>query len=245
MDINELLRGVDCSCGRRHDCPIDAVFVERGAAGRLAEVFPDAKSILMVADENTFAAAGKGAEAALSGRKVEKMIFPGSRVLVPDEEAVAAVEAALGDATALVGVGSGVIQDLCKYVSFDKKIPYAVVATAPSMDGYASNGAAMILGGMKVTVAAGLPRAILADPAVLKDAPMDMIRAGYGDIIGKFSALNDWKLSRCVNGEYFCRWIWDVTMDQVKRTMALADGLLRRDETAVATLMEALVVVGV
>ena len=75
------------------------------------------------------------------------------------------------------------------------------------MDGYASNGAAMIMGGMKVTYAAGLPRALIADTAVLQSAPMDMIMAGYGDIVGKYSALNDWKLSQCVNGEYFCEYI--------------------------------------
>ena len=51
----------------------------------------------------------------------------------------------------------------------------------PSMDGYASNGAAMIFEGMKVTVAAGLPKAIVCDTDVLKNAPMEMIQAGYGE----------------------------------------------------------------
>ena len=245
MDINELLKGRDCECGRRHDCPIDLVCVEPGAERRLSEVFPDDREILLLADDNTFGAAGEGVMAALAGRRVNRVIFPGSEVLVPDERAIEAAEAAIGSATAIVGVGSGVIQDLCKYVSSDKKIPYAIVATAPSMDGYASDGAAMILGGMKVTVKAGLPRAILADPAVLAAAPMEMIRSGYGDIIGKFSSLNDWKLSNCVNGEYICSWIYDITMDEVRRTMSLADGLMRREGEAVAALMEALVVVGV
>ena len=87
------------------------------------------------------------------------------------------------------------------------KIPYIIVATAPSMDGYASDGAAMILGGMKETVKAGLPKAIIADTNVLKNAPMDMIKAGYGDIIGKYSALNDWKFANIVYGEFFCNYI--------------------------------------
>ena len=100
-------------------------------------------------------------------------------------------------------------------------MPYIIVATAPSMDGYASDGAAMITGGMKVTYKAGLPRAIIADTEVLCNAPTDMLKAGYGDIIGKFSALNDWKLSRCVNGEYFCNYIYDLTFEQIKRTIIL------------------------
>ena len=44
---------------------------------------------------------------------------------------------------------------------------------------------AMILGGMKKTVPATLPKAIIADTDVLSRAPLDMIRAGFGDIIGK------------------------------------------------------------
>ena len=92
---------------------------------------------------------------------------------------------------------------------------------------------------------AGLPRAILADTEVLAKAPMDMIKAGYGDIIGKYSALNDWQLSRCINGEYFCQYIYNVTMAQVQRTIQLAKGLLNREEESIRALMEALVIVGI
>ena len=103
----------------------------------------------------------------------------------------------------------------------------------------------MIMGGMKVTYAAGLPEAILADPEILKDAPMDMIQAGYGDIVGKYSALNDWKLANCINGEYFCQYIYDLTFEQIKRTLELSDGILERNEESIKALMEALIVVGI
>ena len=158
---------------------------------------------------------------------------------------MAAVNEHLEGVDKIIGIGSGVIQDLCKYVSHKSGIPYYVVATAPSMDGYTSTGAAMIMGGMKVTYSAGLPTVLLADPAILKDAPMEMIQAGYGDIVGKFSALNDWRLSQVVNGEYFCQDIYNLTMDMVHKTLALADGLVKRDEESVKVLMEALIVVGI
>lgn len=244
LDINELLKGVDCTCGKHHTCPIDYVYIEKNAEKHLSEIFYDNNDFLIVADENTYSAAGEQVVTALSGKNIKKVIF-GSEILVPDEKAIETVNRELSGITAIIGIGSGVIQDLCKYVSFKSGIPYAIFATAPSMDGYASNGAAMILGGMKVTVSAGLPRAILADPLVLKESPADMIKAGYGDIIGKFSALNDWKISKCINDEYFCKWIYDVTMDQVQKTMSLASGLLEKDETAIAALMEALVIVGI
>ncbi len=245
MDINKLLNGVKCECGKVHNCDIDYVYIEKNAISYLAEICKDYNSVLMVADENTFSAAGEKTVSALDGKRIKRVIFTGERVLVPNEDAINEVTANIEGIDAIIGIGSGVIQDLCKYVSFFNNIPYMVVATAPSMDGYASDGAAMITGGMKVTYKAGLPRAIIADTEVLCNAPIEMIKAGYGDIIGKFSALNDWKLSHCVNNEYFCRYIYDLTFEQIDRTLKLASGILARNEESIKTLMEALVIIGI
>lgn len=245
MVISELLKGVDCQCGRHHTCAIRHVYIEHDAISHLTELCQGYEKILVVADENTYGAAGAKVDKALTGMNVEKLIFPGSELLIPNEDAIAAVTAKLGDNKLIVGIGSGVIQDLCKYVSFESGIPYYIVATAPSMDGYAGTGAAMITGGMKVTYTTKVPEAIIADTEVLKDAPMEMIKAGYGDIIGKYSALNDWKLSHVVNGEYFCQFIYDLTWEMLQKTQQLADGLVLRDEQSVQALMEALVGVGI
>ena len=245
MKIEELLKGIHCSCGKYHRCDIKHVAIQHGAIALLSELCKDDHHILIVADENTYAAAGGQAVTALKNKLLQQVIFSGNEILIPDEAAVARVSAALEGIEKIVGIGSGVIQDLCKYVSYQSGIPYYIVATAPSMDGYASTGAAMIMGGMKVTYSAKVPDAIIADPTVLKDAPMDMIQAGYGDIVGKYSALNDWRLSHAVNGEYFCQEIYDLTLDMVHKTLALAEGLVNRDEESIKVLMEALVVVGI
>jgi len=245
MDINKLLNGMDCSCGRHHVCDIKFVSIEKGAIRTLGEITKDYHTVLLVADENTYRAAGEKTVDALTGKQIRKVIFSGETVLIPDEKAVARVTEALDGVDLIIGIGSGVIQDLCKYVSHFNKIPYYVVATAPSMDGYASTGAAMILNGMKVTVSAGVPTAIIADTAVLKDAPMDMLQAGYGDIVGKYSCLNDWKLSALINGEYFCRKVYDLTYETAEKVRKLAKGIVERDEEAVGALMEALVIVGI
>lgn len=245
MDINELLNGRKCECGKNHSCDIEYVYIENGAITHLTRLCEKYNNILIVADENTFAAAGEKTITALSNKNIKKVIFDGDNVLVPNEQAIDAVTKNLNGADLIVGIGSGVIQDLCKYVSFYNNLPYMIVATAPSMDGYASDGAAMITGGMKVTYKAGLPRAIIADTEVLKNAPIDMIKAGYGDIVGKFSALNDWKLSNCINDEYFCDYIYNLTYEQIERTLKLADGILKRNEESVKTLMEALVIIGI
>lgn len=245
MDINRILNGFECTCGKTHQCDIEYVYIENGAISRLKELCRQKENILIVADENTYAAAGEKVENVLFDKYVRKVIFSGKTVLIPNETAIEKVKENLRDTDLILGIGSGVIQDLCKYVSFFSHIPYMIVATAPSMDGYASDGAAMILNGMKETVKAGLPRAIIADTEVLKDAPMEMIKAGYGDIIGKFSALCDWKLSREINGEYFCQYIYDTTYKMIETTLKTAKGLLIRDEKSIKALMEALTVVGI
>ncbi len=243
--INQYLAGIDCACGRHHRCDVDFVAIEHGAIAHLTRLCRDFQKILLVADENTFGAAGAKVEDALQGKQYSKLIFDGSSFLIPNEIAVERVQQELPGHDLIIGIGSGVIQDLCKYVSFESGIPYYVVATAPSMDGYTSNGAAMIMYGMKVTYPCGLPTVILADTEVLKDAPFDMIQAGYGDIVGKYSALNDWKLSEAVNGEYLCPNIYNMTMDALHRTLEVAEGLVRRDEESVKILMEALIFVGI
>lgn len=245
MDINEILSGVECECGRHHTCSIEKVYIEKGAAARLSELCEAYNNVIIVADENTYGAGGEKVTAALADKKIEKVIFDGKTVLIPDERAIDRVNASLGDAEIIIALGSGVIQDLCKYISHFSGIPYIDVATAPSMDGYASDGAAMILGGMKETVKAGLPRAIVCDVDILKNAPLEMIQAGYGDIIGKYSALCDWRLANIVNGEYLCEYIYKTTEEMVEKTLSLAKGLMERDEESIAALMEALVVVGI
>lgn len=245
MDINLLLKGINCKCGKFHTCAIEKVYIEENACKRLQELVNQYQSILLVADENTYLAVGEKVLSNLTAKKINKIIFSGQTLLIPNEQAILGVENALLDSQIIIAVGSGVIQDLCKYVSKSTRIPYIVVATAPSMDGYASDGAAMILNGMKVTVKAGLPKAIIADVDVIKNAPIDMIKAGFGDVVGKFSALNDWKLANLINGEYLCEFIYDLTISQIKKTLALVDGLLKRQSKSVKSLMEALVIIGI
>ena len=244
MDIGQLLRGRQCECGKFHSCDIEYCYIEKNACDRLTGLCKDYKSILIVADENTFKASGSQTINAVK-KPYKTLVFSGKTLLIPNEEAIQKVSENLDGVDLIIGIGSGVMQDLCKYVAHKNNLPYFIVATAPSMDGYASTGAAMILNGMKETCSAKVPKAIIADTLVLANAPEQMIKAGYGDIVGKFSALNDWKLAKAVNNEYFCQFIYDLTMDMVNKTLSLAGGLLKKDEQSVKTLMEALVIVGI
>ncbi len=245
MDFESLLKGLRCTCGREHTCSIDKVIIKEGAVKEIAELSKEYKSIVIAADVNTYPLCGDRIVSLLSDKKVKTVIFE-ECPLVPNEEAIDGLTSALEpDTDLIIGIGSGVIQDLCKYVSFYNKLPYYIVATAPSMDGYASVGAAMITGGMKVTYNAHTPKAIICDVDIIKDAPMDMIQAGYGDILGKFSCLNDWKLSHIVNGEYYCEYVANLTYEMLNKTKDLGEKLRMRDPEAIKTLTEALIGVGI
>ncbi|MBO7217781.1 MAG: sn-glycerol-1-phosphate dehydrogenase, partial [Clostridia bacterium] len=245
MNIQALLNPVNCSCGKTHRCDIKHVYIGKNVISRLAEMCEGYNNILILADENTYAVAGEKCSAVLCNKNLRLQIFSGKTVLIPDEAAISAVENQLSDIELIIGIGSGVIQDLSKYISYFHKIPYYIVATAPSMDGYASSGAAMITGGMKVTYSAKVPDGFIGDTAVLKDAPLEMIKAGYGDILGKYSALCDWKLSNLIYGEFLCDYIYNLTFDMIREVLPLAKRLLSRDEEAVGKLTEALIAVGI
>ncbi len=246
MNIQNFAKEFDCKCGKRHTCDIDYVVVAQGAVERLGDITKEYDNILVVADKNTYPLCGDKVKDLLADKQIDVLIYEDDGVLVPNETAIDKLTGAVSDTTDLIiGIGSGVIQDLCKYVSFDKKLPYYIIATAPSMDGYASVGAAMIIENMKVTYNAHVPKAIICDTDILKDAPMDMIRAGYGDILGKFSCLNDWKLSHLVNDEYYCDYIADMTYEMLDKTKDLGQALQNREPEAIQTLTEALIGVGI
>lgn len=246
MDFEKMLADRECGCGMTHSCSIRKVIIREGAMEEIASLLEDYKHILLVADTNTYGICGEQVESQLAGRLADRLVYERSGLLVPNEEAIAEMEQKVTpDTDLIIGIGSGVIQDLCKYVSFQAKLPYYIVATAPSMDGYASKGAAMIIGNMKITYNAHVPEVIIGDTDILKTAPMEMIQSGYGDILGKYSCLNDWKLSRVVNDEYFCQYVYDLTYEMLCKTKDLGEKLLNRDPKAIGTLMEALVGVGI
>ena len=247
MTINELLTGREiCSCGMAHKCPIDRVIIGENACAFLPDLTEGYANILLVADQNTYRVCGQDVARILDSKVADTLVYEREGILVPNEVAIDELTARVtADTDLIIGVGSGVVNDLCKIVSFRKRLPYYIVATAPSMDGYASKGSALILDGMKVTLNADVPKAIIADTAVLASAPTEMIQAGYGDIIGKYSCLNDWRLSACVNGEYLCKFVMDATYETVEHTVSLADGVRAKNPEAIGALMEALVAVGI
>ena len=245
MNLNSLLKSKKCSCGEIHTCFVDKIIVKPNAINSLKTLSKDYSEILVVLDENTYNFAGSICSKALNTCNHRYMIFKTNVPLIPNEDAVLNLQSQLKTTDLIIGVGSGVIQDLCKYVSFNAKLPYFIIPTAPSMDGYASSTAIMTFNGVKTSIPCKPPKAIICDTNLLKNAPLRMIQSGYGDILGKISALNDWKLSSLINGEYFCNKIYRLTEKSLKNVLKLTKQLKMRKPVAIKALMEALLITGI
>ena len=237
-----------CSCGKAHVAPVDAVVAERGAIVRLPELLAryGAKKPFILADKNTFCAAGRSVCDTLKAADISfsRYVFP-TDVLEPDEHAVGSAVMHFDDSCDLIlGVGSGVINDIGKILSRTTSRPYIIVGTAPSMDGYASATSSMAMDGLKISLPSRCANVIVGDTTVLKDAPMRLLRAGLGDMLAKYVSIAEWRIAHLITGEYYCEYVAQLVRDALKRCTDNADGLLRRDEKAVKAVFDGLVIGG-
>lgn len=250
LSCKELLANeFSCECGRLHSVDIRNVTIENGAIHSIPRILKESayKKAFILADTNTYEAAGATVEDVIRDQiKYEKLVFRREADLVPDERTLGELLIHVpADADVIIALGTGVLNDLAKFMSHKVHLPYIIVATAPSMDGFASDGAALIVDNVKVSFSACNAVAIIGDVDVLKKAPMNMIAAGLGDMLGKYSALRDWKLAHVIDKEYYCKTVETMIRQAVYRCVENIDGLRKRDDTAIKNLMEGLVLTGI
>ncbi|HHT49230.1 MAG TPA: sn-glycerol-1-phosphate dehydrogenase [Firmicutes bacterium] len=249
--ITDLLgKEFTCACGKKHSSAIEQIIIENGALNRVPELLSTYgyKKVLLVTDHNCYRVAGQKVERLLasSDLKWKVMVYKRDGDLVPDERAIGELFVQVEpDTQVLLGVGSGVINDLVKYVGSRLNLPSFIVATAPSMDGYASDTSSLTLNWLKTTVTVRTPQVIIGDLDVLKQAPVEMMQAGLGDMIGKFSSLRDWKLAHLITDEYYCEFVAELVRRSVQKCTERINDLNNREDTAVKNLMEGLVISGI
>lgn len=201
--------------------------------------------VLLVADTNTYQAAGRMVADILTGASfnLQECILRRQGQLAADEEALVEVLLNIEPETEFIlAVGAGTINDIARYTSYKTGKPYAIIATAPSMDGYASSVAALTIKGCKKTCSATPPVAIIGDVNILGAAPREMILAGLGDILGKYTSLADWQLSHVITGEGYSDKIAGEVREAINECVRLTGNQM--DKKAIQSLMEALVTSG-
>ena len=191
-------------------------------AAFMAKIFPDKKP-WVIADDNTFAAAGKFVAEQLKENMYEPYIFPGTPRLHPDSaisDMLAEKIAAMPDVVP-VAVGSGVINDIVKRAAGIAGVRYCCIPTASSVDGYTAAGSAMVKDGFKMTLPCPAPYALLADTRVLYTAPPEMFASGYADLFAKIPAGADWIIADILGIEKIDESIWQLV--QVPLRARLSD----------------------
>lgn len=164
--------------------------------------------------------------------------------LVPSEDKCDYAFEIASSATYVLAVGSGTLNDMAKSVSTRLSIPCGVLATAASMDGYCSKGAALMRGGFKVTDEVHTPTDILIDLEIVRKAPKLMTAAGFGDIMGKFTCLTDWQMANAVKGEPIHTEAFALMEEARSACLDAFEDLTQYKGEAVAKLMNALITAG-
>ncbi|RCX12739.1 glycerol-1-phosphate dehydrogenase [NAD(P)+] [Anaerobacterium chartisolvens] len=251
LPVSEMVNlSFECTCGRSHSVDIRSIIVDQDITKEAVSLALKYKTgrIFVIADNNTYSVKGRRIWEALKkeGLPVGGHIFESLHPLVPDERAVGRLVTEIGrDVSLIVAVGSGTVNDLARIISFKLGIPYLIAATAPSMDGYASTVSPLIIDGFKKTYEAVYPVSILCDLKAMRNAPWEMICAGFGDILGKYTALADWKLSKDVNNEYYCETGVSLVKNAMDKCMGNIDGIAERDESSIRYMIEALILSGI
>lgn len=120
-----------------------------------------------------------------------------------DEKNLAKIAAQLKNIELIFALGSGTVNDLCKMSSAQKNIPYVVCASAASMNGYLSKNASITIKNHKKTLPATLPKKVFCNLDILKNAPLELTKAGVGDVLCFYSCYFDWYLSHKILGTKF------------------------------------------
>ena len=231
-----------CSCGREHTLAVEQIYLETGALDRISDIlssssFAGYHNFVMICDDNTYQAAGKKVEQKI---KDLRRIVLDSRNLHADEKGVAKVKETLDtmvDTDCLAAVGSGTIHDLTRYCAYERKIPFISIPTAASVDGYVSTVAAMSWYGFKRSMIAVSPILVIADSQVIA-------ASGAGELLGKYTALADWKITNLLNGEYICDRICRMEYDALESLKKSLKGLASGDIEAYEELMYGLLLSG-
>ncbi|HEX3053359.1 MAG TPA: sn-glycerol-1-phosphate dehydrogenase [Aggregatilineaceae bacterium] len=200
----------------------------------------------LISDTNTRAALGVQIEHAFqaAGLSFTSIVLEGEEIIADEKYLMQAlIQSPPGDQI-FVAIGSGTITDITRYISFRTRNPFIATPTAASVDGFISNVAPLVIKGVKDTYTAQGPIAIFADLATMAAAPGQLSAAGFGDVLGKVTALADWQLGKLLWNEPYNAVIEQRVRHALVTCFEAADEIARRSEQGIQYLMDALLETG-
>ena len=231
-----------CSCGRNHAMETEMCIVESGCLENLEKYMREYNLTgftVAVYDENTYKATdGKHPKVHC------EVILPPEKLHANEHGVDLLAEKLPQNTEVLIAIGSGTVHDLVRYCAYERKIDFVSCPTAASVDGFCSSVAAMTWHGCKKTLTAVAPKIVVADIDVIKNAPIRLSKSGFGDMIGKYVALTDWKISNILTGEFYCDRIANMTYEATQKIENSIDGILSAHPSAYENLMYGLLMSG-
>jgi glycerol-1-phosphate dehydrogenase [NAD(P)+] len=224
---------------------INPIYVGPDAVGHLLSYCEANKlnRFTLIADDNTFRALGQRVESALTGKgySVTTIVLTGKEIVADEHYLVQVLVRASVEPSTFIAVGSGTLTDITRFTSHRMGHQFISMPTAPSVDGFASIGAPLVIGGVKETILCQAPTALFGDLDTLSSAPPRLIAAGYGDMIGKITSLADWKLGSLLWNEPFDSSIYQRSTAAIKICLDNAAEIGRHTSEGVRHLMDALI----
>lgn len=241
-----------CECGHSHTIPIKRLIYAEDALERLPKVlgsFVDGRSVVLVADRRTWDIVGRDAKEALeqTGWSARHIIVPDTASSGPvcDDITFDWLNERLPTADIALAIGSGVINDLTKWSAFEHGLPYAVLATAASMNGFTAANVAPAIKGIKTLIPARPPLAVFAIPSVIVDAPFELTASGLGDTIAKPMSTADWLGNHILCDEYFCSYFSEIINELEPCYLNHPEEIKNRQPAAIEALFNALLYSGI
>ncbi len=231
-----------CSCGREHAIQVQNIYIESNAVHYLNDVLNAYKKPVIICDNNTKQAAYEPMEQYF--KQYDVIEITDGDIHANNNYVDLVEELFLPDTDILIAVGAGTIHDLTRYVAYQHNIPFISVPTAASVDGFVSTVAAMTWHGMKKTLTAAAPICVLADTNIFSKAPYRLTASGISDLLGKHTALLDWKVSHLVTGEYFCQEVYDLEKEAVYQVEQVLEQIKEGSKSGMEKLMYALILSG-
>ena len=232
-----------CACGREHTMETRAAVIEPGCLFEFEKYMAQ-----FGVTGKRCALYGENSYAATADRhpRAEQQIVLDPTGLHANEISTAEVLAKLeGDVEVIVAVGSGTIHDIARFCAHERGIRFVSCPTGASVDGFCSTVAAMTWYGFKKTLPAVAPEIVLADTEIIKNAPMELVRSGVGDIMAKYTALADWKMAHVLTNELLCEKIYSIMQNAAGTVMQSVPGIAHGEESAYADVTYALIMSGI
>lgn len=238
--------GKPCPCGRVHITAVKDVRIGSGIVKNVGQILKEnnfSQNILLVADKDTLKAAD-GILEALEGFNVSLHIY--DTIRVADMKHVDELRGLICNKDiSVLSVGTGSVNDPCRLACAREDKKLCIFATAPSMDGFASDTSPIVKDGFKSSYQAKSPEVIIGDTKILASSPSYLKSAGFGDMMAKYVGLIDWRISSLLTGEYYCERVASLTKEAVDTLLSMADCVTVKDEVTAGQIFESLLMTGI